>query len=85
MAYVFTIMRFISMYWKQILTIMGLAVAGTVAYSVASSALQAQPAITQAIQMSTYAIPMLVYAFTIQMIFQMISTIMGTIRSMRGG
>ena len=80
-----TILGFISTYWKQILVAMGLAVAGVVAYSVASSVLQTQPAMTQAIQMSTYAIPMLVYAFTIQMIFQMISTIMGTIRSMKGG
>ena len=70
-----TILGFIATHWKTILIIMGLAVAGVTAYTIASSVLQAQPAITQAIQISAYAIPVLVYSLVIQFIFQMISMI----------
>jgi len=70
-----TILGFIATHWKTILIIMGLAVAGVTAYTIASSVLQAQPAITQAIQITAYAIPVLVYSLVIQFIFQMISMI----------
>jgi ABC-type sugar transport system permease subunit len=70
-----TILGFITTHWKTILIIMGLAVAGVTAYTVASAVVQAQPAFVQAIQITAYAIPVLVYSLVIQFIFQMISTI----------
>jgi hypothetical protein len=75
-----TILTFIATHWKSILALMGLAVAGVTAYSVAGAVVQAQPAITQAISITSYAIPVLVYSLVLQFVFQMISTIMSTIK-----
>lgn len=80
MSWAETILQFIVSNWKSILAIMGLAVAGVTAYTVAGSILQAQPVITQAIQITAYAIPMLVYSLVIQFIFQMINMIRGFFR-----
>jgi hypothetical protein len=66
-------------HWKSILGLAGLAggiaVIGATAYSLAGAVVQAQPAITQAIQISAYAIPVLVYSLVLQFVFQLISMI----------
>jgi hypothetical protein len=69
------IFKFIATHWKSIMVLLGLTVAGATAYSLAGAVLQAQPAFVQAIQITAYAIPVLVYSLVIQFIFQMISTI----------
>lgn len=61
--------------WKAILAVMGLVVAGTATYTLTQGVLQAQPAFTQAVQITAYVIPFMVYMMAFQLTFQMISMI----------
>jgi len=70
-----TLLYFIQQHWKTILTIIGLALAGFTAYQIGGAVAQAQPVITQAIAISSYAIPLMVYMMVFQMMFQLITTI----------
>jgi len=68
------IFGFITRYWRAILIAMGLGVAGVAAYSVAKSITGAQPAIEQAISISAYVIPVMVYGMTFMFLMQMFTT-----------
>ena len=73
------VLAWIAANWRTIATLIGLAVMGYVAYqtaqAVGGAVVQAQPALTQAIQLASYAIPLMVYMMTFQMMFQTISMI----------
>ncbi len=73
------LLKFIQAHWKSILGLAGLAgavgVIGATAYTLAGAVVQAQPAIAQAIQISAYAIPVLIYSLVLQFVFQLISMI----------
>lgn len=72
------ILQWIASNWKVILALMGIAVTGAVAGTVIYSTVQAQPAITQAIAIASYAIPMMVYIMVFQFVLQLISMIRET-------
>jgi len=69
------ILGYISSNWRSIATIIGLAVLGSVAYTVGSAVVQSQPAFTQAFSITAYVIPLIVYMMAIQFVFNAISMI----------
>jgi hypothetical protein len=74
-----TVLAWVASNWKVILTLVGIGVASYVAISVAQTlsqaVAQAQPALTQAIQITAYAIPILTYSLVMRIVFDTISMI----------
>jgi TRAP-type C4-dicarboxylate transport system permease small subunit len=48
---------------------------GTLAYAGARTVIEVQPAVTQALQLATYAIPVMAYALTIQVVISVIQSV----------
>jgi hypothetical protein len=74
-----TILAWVASNWKTILTLVGIGVTSYVAISVAQTlsqaVAQAQPALTQAIQIASYAIPVITYSLVLRLVFDTISMI----------
>jgi hypothetical protein len=74
-----TVLAWVASNWKAILTLIGIGVASYVAVSVAQTlsqaVAQAQPALTQAIQITAYAIPVIAYSLVMRIVFDTISMI----------
>jgi hypothetical protein len=73
------VLAWIASNWKVILTLVGIGVTSYVAVSVAQTlsqaVAQAQPAFTQAIQITAYAIPVIAYSLVLRLVFDTISMI----------